>query len=90
MGLQKEVWATDIAEQLFAGSEFINRSVDHSAWVDNKTVHVGQSGSLPAITKDRAVFPASIVERTDTVLDYDLSSLTQIRSFFSSQGSNLK
>jgi len=72
MGLQKEVWVQSIQEVLFQNQEFISNSIDHSAFVDNAIVHLPQSGASPAVVANRAVFPATIAERTDTVKDYSL------------------
>jgi hypothetical protein len=76
MGLQKEIWIADIMETLHQGSEFIKAGTDHSAYVSNKTVHVPQSGSAPGISKNRGVLPATIGQRTDTVLDYNLAEFS--------------
>ena len=74
MAIQKEVWISDIENTLFAGAEFITKSVDHGAYVSDKTVHVPQAGAAPTITKDRSSYPATITQRTDTDLSYDLAS----------------
>lgn len=76
MAIQKEVWIKDIQDTLFEGSEFIQAGTDHSAYVDNKTVHVPQSGAVPGIAKNRSVLPASITQRTDTDKTYQLSEFT--------------
>jgi len=74
MGVLKEVWINDIQENLFEGSEFILKGKDHSAFVSNSVVHVPQAGSVPNTEKNRAVFPATITERTDTDLNYPVDS----------------
>ena len=76
MAVQKEIWVRDISENLFEGVEFVGRSINHSAYVDNKTVHVPQAGANPSIAKDRNSFPATISQRTDTDLTYSLSEYT--------------
>jgi hypothetical protein len=76
MGLQKEIWIADIMETLHEGSEFIKAGTDHSAFVSNKTVHIPQSGSAPGISKNRGTLPATIGQRTDTVLDYNLNEFS--------------
>lgn len=76
MAVQKEIWVRDIAENLFEGVEFVGRSINHSSYVDNKTVHVPQAGANPAIAKDRSAFPATISQRTDTDLTYTLAEYT--------------
>ena len=77
MAVQTEVWVRDIEEVLFAeNNEFLRAAVNHDAFVVNKTVHVPQAGSLPGATKNRTVFPAPIIDRADTTLDYDLDSFS--------------
>lgn len=65
-----------IQEQLFAKNEFINMSIDHSEFVNDITVEIPQGGTLPAVQKDRAVLPATISQRTDTKLTYNLAEYT--------------
>ena len=76
MAIQTEIWVKDIEETLHQGSEFIKMGTDHSAFVENKTAHVPQSGSVSAIQKNISSLPATIVQRTDTVLDYSLNQYT--------------
>lgn len=77
MAIQTEVWESDIKEVLFAGfNDFLRMSVNHDAFVEDKTVHVPQAGSMPAVAKNRSVVPATISERTDTDLSYDLDEYT--------------
>lgn len=75
--VRTEVWEDDLQEVLFAGrTEFLRHSVSHDAFVDNITVHVPQAGSLPGAQKNRTIFPAPILKRPDTLLDYDLDNYT--------------
>ncbi len=77
MAVQTEIWVRDIKEVLFAkNNEFLRASVNHDAFVVNKTVHVPQAGSLPGAVKNRTIFPAAIIERDDTTLDYELESFS--------------
>lgn len=76
-GVLTEVWVRTIQEVLFArNNEFLRASVNHDAFVVNKTVHIPQAGSLPGVTKNRTVFPAPVISRDDTTLDYDLDSFS--------------
>lgn len=72
MALQKEIWLNDIVEQLFADNTFASRSIDHSEFVDNKTVHVPNAGSAPNVVKDRNQWPAEATQREDHDLEYSL------------------
>ncbi len=76
MAVQKEIWIRDISEKLFEGIEFAGRSMNHSSYIDGKTVHVPQAGNAPSITKDRSSFPATIAGRTDTDLTYSMAEFT--------------
>ncbi len=76
MALQTEVWVQDIEEVLFEGIEFLRFSVDHSAFIVNKKVHVPQAGANPTVEKNRSVLPATITQRTDTDLEYNLDEYT--------------
>ena len=72
MALNREIWIHDIVEGFVPDDSFLAKSVDHSEYVDNKTVHVPQAGAEPNTTKNRSVFPATIKTRTDGELTYDL------------------
>lgn len=77
MAVRTEAWVGDIQEKLFAGpNSFLRLSVNHDQFVVNKTVHVPQAGSLPGAIKNRVVFPAAVLDRDDTTLDYDLDSFS--------------
>jgi hypothetical protein len=51
MALNREIWINSIVEQLFADNTFMARSLDHSEFVNNLTVHVPCAGSAPGVTK---------------------------------------
>jgi hypothetical protein len=76
MALEKEIWIKDIDDTLFEGAEFIDKSVNHSSFIDNKTVHVPQSGAAPGVAINRATLPATISQRTDTELTYNVDEYT--------------
>ena len=73
MALQKEIWATDIAENLYQNNAFMMRAEDDSMWIDYKTVHLPQSGANMGVVKDRQILPAQISERNDTELTYNMA-----------------
>lgn len=72
MALNREIWIHDIVEGFVPDDSFLAKSIDHSEYVDNKTVHVPQAGAEPETTKNRSVFPATIKTRTDGELNYEL------------------
>jgi hypothetical protein len=76
MALQKEIWINSIVEGLFADNTFANKSIDHSGFVDGKTVHIPGAGAAPSVTKTRATALANLTGlagRTDTDLSYNIS-----------------
>lgn len=73
MAVLTEDWAKSIEEVLFDGSNsFITMSRSHDNFVKNKTVHVPQAGTVSGVTKNRALYPATVESRSDTTLDYNL------------------
>lgn len=76
MALQVEIWVKSIIEGLFANNTFAARSVDHSEFVNEKTVHVPNAGAAPNVEKNRTVFPASVTERKDVDLIYQMDEFT--------------
>lgn len=76
MALQVEIWIKSIIGELFANDSFASRSIDHSEFVNNKTVHVPNAGSAPGVVKNRAVFPATVTSRVDVDLEYSIDEFT--------------
>ncbi|MDR1381768.1 MAG: hypothetical protein LBJ47_09875 [Tannerella sp.] len=77
MAIQKEIWINSIIEGLFPDNSFASKSIDHSEFVDNITVHVPNAGAPPAVTEDVPADGASIAvaeRRTDVPLDYNITS----------------
>jgi hypothetical protein len=75
MAIQKEIWVNAIIEQLNADNSFAARSVNHSAFVDNLTVHIPGAGDIEAARKNRlrAAGEKNLAsERTDTDLTYNI------------------
>lgn len=68
-----EDWVGDIEDEVFDGqNSFISMSKNHDGFVNNKIVHIPQSGTLASVTKNRTVYPATVEQRSDTSLDYTL------------------
>jgi hypothetical protein len=76
MALETQVWLREIAENLFADNTFVVQSIDHSGFVNNRTVHVPQAGAPPAVSKTKPFAPGAQWtqpdQRTDTDLTYDI------------------
>lgn len=76
MALQIQIWVKAIIEKLFADNSFAARSVDHSEFVEGKTVHVPNAGDGPGVEKNRSTFPATVTQRQDVDLYYDIDEFT--------------
>ena len=76
MALNKEIWQSSIIDNLFADNSFAAKSVDDSAFIDNKTVHIPNAGAPSGVKTNRTQKPASITTRTDNDLTYDMDELT--------------
>ena len=62
--IRKEVWVSDIAENIFPDNSAIGQSLDDSQYLDGHTVHLPQAGGVPSVTKNRTTLPAAAVPRT--------------------------
>jgi hypothetical protein len=75
-GLKTEVWANEIAQNIFPDNSFVVNSKDDTKWVNNDIVHLPQSGTLPSTVRNRATLPATIVQRVDAIVDYSLHAFS--------------
>lgn len=76
MPLQKEIWLGSIIKGLFADNTFASKSINHSGFVDNKTVHVPNAGTPPEVKKNRNTLPATVNKVTDIDLTYTMNEYT--------------
>lgn len=76
MALQTEIWVQDIQEALNSANQFSQFAMDHTAFVNNYTVHIPQAGAASDVTRNRSSLPASIGARTDSDLTYNLAHYT--------------
>jgi hypothetical protein len=77
LGIQKEIWENHIEGNLFRNNEFLLASVDESQYVlGGKVVHIPQAGAKANIQVNRSSLPATVVQRTDTDITYNLDVYT--------------
>lgn len=80
MALNKEIWLSSVVENLFPDNSFAVKSVDDSAFVNHKTVHVPNAGAPSGVVVNRAFSAkggnAGTAQRTDTDLNYNIDELT--------------
>ncbi len=76
-GIVLETWAKYIIERFWKDNGFLKNAYDDSDKVlQGRIVHIPQIGAKPAVVKNRAVFPAVAVRRTDTEVLYALDEYT--------------
>lgn len=72
-GIVLETWANYIIERFWKDNPFLKAAYDDSQYVvAGRIVHIPQPGSKPTVVKNRSVFPATAVRRTDTDITYAL------------------
>ena len=71
-----EIFKAEFQENLYKGSEFLTKSVSHSADIVGNVVHIPNAGAKPGVEKNRSSFPASATERTNSDLTYIVDSYT--------------
>ncbi|MBA3828683.1 MAG: hypothetical protein H0X33_07085 [Taibaiella sp.] len=77
MAIQKEIWEDHIEGNLFKNNEFLLASADASQYVlQGKVVHIPQAGAIPGVSVNRSSLPATVGQRTDTDVTYELDEYT--------------
>lgn len=74
--LLKRQFYSEIQPKLFPAFGFLSRALNDDAFVNNNSVELPHSGTIPNITVDRATLPATIAKRTDAATQYILEELT--------------
>lgn len=77
MAIQKEIWMNSIVEGLFANNSFLSKAFNADEFVNaGKTVHIPNAGAPSGVVKNRSSFPASVSDRTDIDLTFNLDEFT--------------
>lgn len=77
MAIQKEIWMRAIVEGLFASNSFLSKAFNADEYVEaGKTVHIPQAGVASNVEKNRETLPATVKQRTDTEVSFDLNKFT--------------
>lgn len=77
MAIQKEIWEHSIVEGLFAANSFMAKSFNADEYVNQgKVVHIPNAGAPSKVQKGRSSLPATVHQRTDKDLTYELEEYT--------------
>lgn len=99
MAIETQVWLDHIQEKLYPDDSFLNRSVDESEYVENKTVNRPEEGGTLTVVKNGTPTGA-IASVTDVVNSYNIDyyrtpttkveSLEEIETSYNKRNSLLK
>jgi hypothetical protein len=77
MAIQKEIWMNHIVEGLFADNSFLSKAYSADMFVNaGRTVHIPNAGSPSNVERNRVEKPATVHQRTDTDLTFNLDEFT--------------
>lgn len=76
MALNKEIWQNTIIENFYPDNSFVAKSVNDSAFVEMRKVHIPNAGKASKVKTNRTQKPATVNERTDKDLEYEMDELT--------------
>ena len=77
MAIQKEIWEADIVGNLYKNNEFLTYAFNADQYVlQGKVVHIPNAGTAPDVSKNRSSVPATVSDRTDVDITYNLDEYT--------------
>ena len=76
MALNISIWQTTLVENFYPDNGFASKSVDDSAFVSAHKVIIPNAAAPSKVQKNRTVKPASVNQRTDNDLEYEIDELT--------------
>lgn len=65
----------EIQEELFPDNTFMQYAINDDAYVNGNSVELPQSGTLPDVIVDNAVWPLPVSQRADSAVNYTLENL---------------
>lgn len=90
VGINKEIWLSEIAENFYPAGTWLSRSRDFSPFVENDRINWAAIGASPAVyvNRDTIANPVPIVARTDAhrfvdldVFDSENTPVTNVESY---------
>jgi N4-gp56 family major capsid protein len=76
LGIQRTLWTTDIAANIYPDNSFMMQSRDDGMFLSGHTVKLNQSGVGPNVKKNRTQLPATATRANDTTADYTIDEYT--------------
>lgn len=72
MALNKQVWTSQIMENFYPKTNFLNKVRDYSGFVDNDRIHIPSAGVDPKVLINNTTYPIKTVMREDYDNDIEL------------------
>lgn len=77
MAIQKEIWEDHIEQGLYADNQFLSTfSKADKKNIEGRVVHIPQAGAASNVEKNRTILPATVSQRTDTLVSYQINEFT--------------
>jgi hypothetical protein len=77
MAIEKEIWQAVSKEQFSKDNVFLTTATNADEYVlGGKIVHIPNAGARPSVVKNRTIFPAAAVQRTDNDVSYPLDEFS--------------
>jgi len=77
MAITKEIWINDIVENLFKSNPHLDKAFNADSFVlQGKVVHIPNAGAKSTVTKNRAAYPAAVINRTDSDIVFSLDEFS--------------
>lgn len=77
MAIQREIWLEDIVGNLFKKNPHLAHAYSADQFVlSGKVVHIPNAGAKPTVKRNRSSLPATVVQRTDVDITFNLDEYT--------------
>lgn len=75
VGVNKEIWLSDLMENFYPKADWLGRCKDLSAFVDQDVINLAEAGVDPNVLLNNATFPITSAVRTDNPYALTLDTL---------------
>ena len=72
MGLNKQVWTTQLMSNFYPESSFLRYVKDFTTLVDNDIINMAEAGVDPNVLINNTTYPIKVVQRVDKPISIEL------------------
>lgn len=77
-GVNQDVWAAEIKEQLFPDNSIVHVSTDDDKYATAENVIIPVAGANPDVLLDNNTYPLTPVQRVDAIVEYPVQKLETV------------